>query len=118
MLAPVDLAGTWALVEWTAGNDHPLGPDAVGRLVYAADGYMAAFLARADGHSDALAYSGAWAWLGGEEVVHRVSVSTLGSFVGRELVRAVSWDGEDLVLTTPPDRHGRVNVLRWRREAG
>ena len=112
------LAGAWRLVEWTAGDSHPLGPDAVGRLIYSDDGFMAAFLARADGFSDALAYSGSWELRGGEEVVHHVSVSTRESFVGRDLVRFVSWDGGDLVLTTPPPRDGVVNVLRWRREGG
>jgi hypothetical protein len=107
----MDLTGTWRLVEWTAGDGHPLGADAVGRLLYSGDGCMAALLARADGFSDALAYSGTWELLGGEEVVHHVSVSTRRSFVGADLVRAVSWEGDDLVLTTPPP----VNVLRWRR---
>ena len=110
----MDLTGSWHLVEWTFGDEHPLGRDAVGRIVYSPDGFMAAFLARADGFSDALAYSGAWELLGGDEVVHHVSVSTRGAFVGRDLVRAVSWEGNDLVLTTPPP----VNVLRWRRAAG
>ena len=112
------LVGAWRLVEWTAGDSHPLGADAVGRLVYSDDGFMAAFLARADGFTDALAYSGAWELRGGEEVVHHVSVSTQESFVGRDLVRFVSWEGADLVLTTPRPRGGSVNVLRWRREAG
>ena len=107
------LVGTWELVEWSAAGRHPLGDDAVGRLLYSGDGFMAAFLARADGFSDALTYSGTWE-LRGREVVHHVSLSTRGSFVGRELVRTVAWDGGDLVLTTPPP----VNVLRWRREAG
>ena len=111
------LAGAWRLVEWTAGDAHPLGPDAVGRLLYSDDGFMAAFLSRADGSSDSLAYSGAWELLGGEEVVHHVSVSTRGSFVGKDLVRAVSWLDADLVLTTPL-RDGVANVLRWRREGG
>jgi hypothetical protein len=113
MLSPV-LTGAWHLIEWTSGDEHPLGPDAVGRLIYSDDGSMAAFLARSDGHSDALAYSGTWELRGGEEVVHHVSVSTRESFVGKDLVRAVSWEGDDLVLTTPP-RDGRANVLRWRR---
>ena len=112
------LVGTWRLVEWTAGDSHPLGADAVGRLIYSGDGFMAAFLARSDGYSDALAYSGAWELRGAEEVVHQVSISTRDSFVGKDLVRAVSWDGGDLVLTTPPARDGVVNVLRWRREPG
>ncbi|MGH2836801.1 MAG: hypothetical protein ACRDJY_00455 [Thermoleophilaceae bacterium] len=105
------LVGTWRLVEWsTRGN-------AVGRLIYSNDGFMSAFLAGADGFSDALAYSGTWELRGGEEVVHHVSLATQESFVGRDLVRAVSWEGADLVLTTPPARDGVVNVLRWRREA-
>ena len=110
------LVGAWRLVDWTAGDAHPRGPDAFGRLLYSADGLMAAFLARADGFSDALAYSGTWELRGGEEVVHRVSVATRESFVGEDLVRFVSWEGADLVLTTPPGRDGVVNVLRWRRE--
>jgi hypothetical protein len=111
------LAGVWELVEWTHGDSHPLGADAVGRLIYSDDGFMAAFLARSDGWSDVVAYSGAWEWRGTEAVVHRASISTGESFVGKDLVRAVSWDGEDLVLTTPP-RDGAPNVLRWRRAGG
>ena len=110
------LEGSWHLVEWTFGDDHPLGPDAIGRLLYSGDGFMAAFLARADGHTDALAYSGSWELRGGD-VVHHVSVSTRPGFVGKDLVRAVSWEGDDLVLTTPP-RDGVENVLRWRRADG
>jgi ketosteroid isomerase-like protein len=104
------LVGAWELVEWSARGD------AVGRLIYSAEGFMSAFLAGGDGFSDALAYSGTWQLRGGDEVVHHVSLSTRESFVGKELVRAVSWAGGDLVLTTPPARDGVVNVLRWRRE--
>jgi hypothetical protein len=106
------LEGAWHLVEWTHDDGPPLGADAVGRLIYSADGFMAAFLARADGFSDAMAYSGTWELRGREEVVHRVSLSTRERFVGAELIRSVSWLDGDLVLTTPPP----VNVLRWRRE--
>jgi hypothetical protein len=111
------LAGVWDLVEWTYGDSRPLGDDAVGRLIYSDDGFMTAFLARADGWSDALAYSGSWELRGREEVIHHVSLSTRESFVGKDLVRAVSWEGADLVLTTPP-RDGVENVLRWRRAGG
>jgi hypothetical protein len=104
----VDLVGAWQLVEWSARDD------AVGRLIYSGDGFMSAFLAGGDGSTDALAYSGTWE-LRGEEVVHHVSLATRESFVGRALVRAVSWVDGDLVLTTPPTVDGVVNVLRWRR---
>jgi len=103
------LVGAWRLVEWSDRGD------AVGRLIYSGDGFMTAFLAGADGFSDALAYSGTWELRGGEEVVHHVSLATRKSFVGKDLVRAVSWDDGDLVLTTPPTRDGVVHVLRWRR---
>jgi len=115
-----ELVGAWELVEWTASHDgevsHPSGPDAVGRLIYSDDGLMSAFLARGDGSSDALAYSGAWE-LRGEEVVHHVTLATRASFVGADLVRSVAWEGDELVLTTPP-RKGWLNTLRWRRAAG
>jgi ketosteroid isomerase-like protein len=104
------LVGAWDLVDW-----QPRG-DSVGRLIYSGDGLMTAFLAGPDGFSDALAYSGTWELRGGEQVVHHVSLATRESFVGKDLVRAVSWEGADLVLTTPPTRDGVVNVLRWRRE--
>jgi hypothetical protein len=102
------LVGSWQLVEWSARGD------ATGRLIYSEDGFMSAFLAGPDGFSDALAYSGTWELRDGE-VVHHVSLSTQESFVGKDLVRAVSWQDGDLVLTTPPTRDGVVNVLRWRR---
>jgi hypothetical protein len=103
------LVGAWELVEW-----QPRG-DSVGRLIYSGEGFMTAFLAGPDGFSDALAYSGTWDLRRGEEVVHHVSLATRESFVGKDLVRAVSWENGDLVLTTPPARDGVVNVLRWRR---
>ena len=112
-----ELVGSWDLVEWTANDTHPAGPDAVGRLIYSDDGHMSAFPVRADGSSDAIAYSGTWELRSEEEVVHRVTLATRASFVGADLVRSVSWEGEDLVLTTPP-RSGWVNVLRWRRAGG
>jgi hypothetical protein len=121
-MANPELVGTWWLVQWTASHDdgssrHPSGPDATGRIIYSGDGFMSAHLAAADGFSGALSYSGTWELLGGEEIVHHVTISTVEAFVGTDLARTVAWDGEDLVLTTPP-RAGWVNVLRWRREAG
>lgn len=114
------IAGAWSLVEWTSSRDgevaHPHGADGLGTLVYSPDGFVSAHLARADGFSDALSYCGTWE-LRGDEVVHRVLVSTVPAFVGTDLVRSVSWEGPDLVLTTPP-RDGWVSVLRWRRAGG
>ena len=111
----VGLAGAWRLAfEWLLRAATP-----VGRLIYSDDGFMSAFLAGGDGFSDALAYSGTWELRGGEEVVHHVSLSTRKSFVGRDLVRSVSWlDGGPRAHYAAVARLGVVNVLRWRREGG
>jgi hypothetical protein len=47
------LIGAWRLVSWSeikqdGGTDYPLGKDAIGQLIYSADGHVAAQLARKD----------------------------------------------------------------------
>lgn len=140
---PVDLAGSWTLVAWRRVSEdgtvvHPLGEDARGVLVYTPEGRMAVTLtaaqrpelpegdplggdvqSRADAYSTCLAYVGTWE-LRGEEVVHRIDVSLYPGWTGAEQVRPYTWDGEELVLRTPPAQgpHGRtVNELAWRRES-
>ena len=55
MTQPEDMnplfVGTWSLVSWTQTSqdgetEHPFGKDAVGRILYSGDGYMAAHLMR------------------------------------------------------------------------
>jgi hypothetical protein len=46
-----DLVGTWRLVTWEAHPEggtltHPFGPDAVGYIIYTADGFVSATLMR------------------------------------------------------------------------
>jgi hypothetical protein len=138
------LVGAWRLVEWSAFVDgdfaaHPMGDDAQGQILYTADGAMSAILHaadrppfgtrtfdRADAHQrDAaarsyLSYGGTYA-VHGDDVHHHVAHSLFPDWVGTVLVRAISWDGDDLVLTTPPQRtsRGQEVVLRvqWRRIA-
>src|SRR3954464_818314 len=45
------LIGAWRLVSWSetkkdGGTNYPLGKDAIGQLIYSADGHVAAQLAR------------------------------------------------------------------------
>jgi hypothetical protein len=45
------LIGAWRLVSWSeikkdGTTDYPLGQDAIGQLIYSADGHVAAQLAR------------------------------------------------------------------------
>ncbi|HLT95161.1 MAG TPA: lipocalin-like domain-containing protein [Acidimicrobiia bacterium] len=135
------LVGTWELMEWTAKvgerTQRPFGGQVVGRLTYTEDGYMWATLMRtnrralstptlagATASERAAAAAGYINYAGRyrEEqgsVVHRVDVSLMPNWVGTDQERHVAWEGEDLVLSTPPEK-GRsgemiVNRLRWRR---
>ena len=129
------LVGGWRLFAWRAqgggpqGGEtvcHPMGPDARGHLHYGPDGLMSAFLVRA-AFSDATpdtpalgnftAYFARW-WIEGDRVIHEVLESSQPWRLKDRLVRVMSWQGEDLVLTTP-DQHtakGTMrNILHWRR---
>lgn len=137
-----DLAGSWSLIRWEATVDgqpagYPMGEDARGLLLYTPDGTVSAILHTArrpvfgtrlfrHGSAEAqqmaaltyVSYAGAWE-LRDEEVHHYVRHSLFPDWVGTDLVRAVSWEDGDLVLTTLPERtrSGKVvvNRLRWRR---
>lgn len=139
-----DLLGGWSLIRWDAAVDgqpagYPMGPDARGLLLYGPDGTVSAILHTAarpafgtrllrqgsaqEQQAAALtyvSYAGAWE-LRDEQVHHHVEHSLFPDWVGTDLVRAVSWRGGDLVLTTLPEhtRSGKlvVNRLRWRRRA-
>lgn len=109
----------------------------MGRLTYTADGHMWATLMRRDrtlisattlaGATAAdraaaaagyLNYTGTYTESGGR-VLHHVELSLMPNWVGADQERNVSWEGDDLVLSTDPEK-GRsgeviVNRLRWRR---
>ncbi len=138
-----DILGTWTLVRFSVRASDgrperfPFGEDACGQVVYAADGHMSAFLARAPTASAAqletshrlpvevkaqafdatLAYAGRWA-LDGDEVHHDVSLALVPGLVGQRLTRRVSWLGSHLVLSySLVDRQGVTHgfSLEWRR---
>jgi hypothetical protein len=137
-----DLYGTWMLARWDFTVDgvsrgYPMGEDAQGQIIYGADGHMSAILMMRDRpRSEApqfhqaspeerdraslgfISYGGAWE-LRGNLVVHHVAFALFPNWIGTELVREVSWDGANLVLTAQPEvsRTGKtiVNRLFWRR---
>ncbi len=134
------VVGTWRLKLWeTSTADgrvaYPLGPDAVGYLIYTPGGHMSVVMMRArraafagddllGGTSEerAAAVEGYVSYCGRYEVrdgtvVHHVELSLFPNWVGTEQVRFVEVAEDELTITTRPLRIGgeTVNRLVWER---
>ena len=142
MTDPEQLHGSWHLTRWDYTVDgtfsgFPMGEDAKGQIIYSPDGHMSAILMMADRpRSQAnqfhqaspeerelaalgyVSYGGAWE-LSDETVTHRVAFALFPNWIGTDLIRVVSWDGDQLVLTALPETTttGKtvVNRLFWTR---
>ena len=137
-ITPDRLVGTWRLVRaistTAAGerNENPYGLSPSGLLTYSSTGIVIALIsfggrkplsvkASAEEKSEAfdtfLAYTGRYS-LVGNRVTHRVEISSIQNYVGRDLVRTVSLEGDLLTLVTPPTPvNGKVQTLEltWQR---
>ncbi len=135
------LVGTWRLERWRAIYDsgreiYPMGEDAQGWLLYTSDGYMAAFLSRADrppfetgemlSADDAekvKAWDSFYSYCGryeirDDEVVHHLEASLYPNSVGTPQSRRMKLEGDRLTLTTPPQKTRRgqqTSEVVWRR---
>ena len=72
---------------------------------------------KAEAFDTFLAYTGRYS-LVGNRVTHRVEISSIQNYVGRDLVRTVSLEGDLLTLVTPPTPvNGKVQTLEltWQR---
>jgi hypothetical protein len=116
------LIGTWDLTALEIRPDgggeltYVLGEHPKGRLTYGSDGQVVVFLAAADrpainwrmgevaaelkaeAYDSFVSYRGAWELLG-EKMVHHVEFSSVPAYVGTDLVRDISFEGEKLVLS-------------------
>lgn len=139
-ITPDRLVGTWKLVCATsttaAGerNENPYGVSPSGLLTYSPAGRVIAVIsfggrkplsvrAKAEEKSEAfdtfLAYTGRYSILG-NRVTHRVEISSIQNYVGRDLVRTVSFESDRMTLVTPPTPvNGKVHTLEltWQRLA-
>ena len=119
------LVGTWRLVSMeirdaAGGASFPFGPDAVGYLLYSADGYMSVAIMTADRPTFAagdilgggvedraeaaatyISYAGRYE-VHGEWVVHHVEVSLFPNWVGSAQQRFCELLGDRLTLSTEP----------------
>jgi hypothetical protein len=136
-----DIRGGWELVSYATQDDRggpvtfPLGPDAVGLIMYTQDGYMSAQLMRPDrpdydqpdtaGGTDAqhaaaaagyLAYSGPYVVDEATGIVHHeVVVSLLPNWLGTVQLRHSSLTSDRLTLTAETPLDGRTirSTLEW-----
>ncbi|WP_294221504.1 lipocalin-like domain-containing protein [uncultured Shimia sp.] len=123
--------GTWQLQSWTAlkngtPSGYPMGEDAEGQIIYAEDGFMCAFLMRADfaakngpaAAETCLSYGGKWSFAEGR-IAHQVSFSSLPHWIGRKLIRNVDRKGDLMTLRTEVEtsKSGTryEHVLVWKR---
>lgn len=132
-MATESLLGTWKLKEWSrvapdGTVTHPFTPEATGRLIYAANGLMSAFLMMPDwgieseraGTRGLTAYSARWELMG-DVVHHAVDFASDPRMLGETLRRRVVPTAGGMVLETlsavgRADRHS-IHRLDWVREA-
>jgi hypothetical protein len=136
--------GTWKLLSWKirrangALTDSPLGPKAVGRIMYDAGGHISVALMRPDrpsfvsdhlseatpeevknGFEGYIGYCGSYEVDEKERVViHRLELSWLPNWVGTEQKRHFEFAGDRLTLRTPPQAvwgEAEVHSLVWQR---
>jgi hypothetical protein len=133
------LVGTWKLVSasstTSAGepSEAPYGPSPVGFLTYTGDGRVAALISyggrkplpfgggtqeeQAVAFKTFLAYAGRYSISSGK-VTHYIEVSSIQNYVNKELVRSLEYQGDRIILTTPPTMvNGKIQtvVLIWQR---
>src|SRR5277367_6296641 len=136
------LVGTWKLVSASSTastgerSETPYGPDPRGVLTYTADGRMSSVISyggrkplsfgraglvlqeeQAEAFKSFLAYAGRYT-LSADEVTHHVEVSSIQNYVNKDIVRSVKFQGDQIVLITPPTPvNGKIQTveLTWQR---
>ncbi|MGA9977307.1 MAG: lipocalin-like domain-containing protein [Candidatus Sulfotelmatobacter sp.] len=132
------LVGTWKLVSasntTSSGerNESPFGTRPVGFLTYV-DGRVTALISydgrkalsvgggdleeQAEAFKTFLAYTGRYTF-NGDKVIHHVEISSIQNYVGRDLVRDIKFQGDQMRLVTPPTRiNGKLQTVElvWQR---
>jgi Lipocalin-like domain len=136
------IVGAWRLVAVAATTDAgaplpaPFGTSPNGLLIYTPEGRMSAIIShgerqplsiadrvsspaeeRAAAFSTFIAYAGRYT-LHNDRVVHHVELSLVPNWANTELVRLVRFEGERMILRTPPIQVAGVSEvvdLVWER---
>ena len=67
-----------------------------------------------------LAYAGRYT-LSGDKVTHHIEISSIQNYVDKDLVRSVKFQGDQIILVTPPTPvNGKIQTIEliWQRLAG
>jgi hypothetical protein len=136
------LVGTWKLVSASSATasgergEPPYGINPVGFLTYSEDGRVTALISyggrkplsigakppalieeQSEAFKTFLAYAGRYN-LNGDKVIHFIEISSIQNYVNKELVRSVTFQGDRIVLVTPPTMvNGKVQTMElvWER---
>src|SRR5271157_2699497 len=134
-----ELVGTWKLVSassLTSGgeaSEAPYGSGPVGFLTYTPDGRVSALISyggrkplpfgggtqeeQAEAFKTFLAYAGRYS-ISGDKVTHYIEVSSVQNYVNKELVRNLKFQGDRIILITPPTPvNGKIQAIEliWQR---
>jgi hypothetical protein len=128
------LVGSWQLISWEERSadavNHPLGPDAVGQIIYTEDGRMSAQLMcrgverfasedwrQATTEEKSRGWSGYFAYFGTysidlqqRTVVHHVEGSWFPNLLGSDQVRRFRFKGDRLILDADT-QWGQVHIV-------
>jgi Lipocalin-like domain len=132
------LVGTWKLVSASSvtpkgeRNEAAYGVGPAGVLAYSEEGRVTSVIAyggrkllsvgakvedQAEAFNTFIAYTGRYT-LNDDRVVHHIEISSIQNYVGKDLVRNLQYQGDELVLTTPPTMvNGKIQsiALTWQR---
>jgi Lipocalin-like domain len=136
------LVGTWKLVSASSTtptgerSETPYGPSPMGFLTYTEDGRVTSLISyggrrllsvgggtlkrqeeQAEAFNTFLAYAGRYT-LSGDKVTHHIEVSSIQNYVDKDLVRSVKFQGDQIILVTPPTPvNGKIQTVEliWQR---
>jgi hypothetical protein len=105
----------------------------MGLLTYSGDGRVTAVISfggrkslpfgggtleeQADAFKTFLAYAGRYT-LSGDKVIHHIEISSIQNYVDKDLVRTVKFQGDQIILVTPPTSvNGKMQTVEliWQR---
>jgi len=136
------LVGTWKLVSASSvksnreRSETPYGSGPAGFLTYTDDGRVSSLISyggrkplsigggsqalleeQAAAFNTFLAYAGRYT-LNGDKIIHSVEVSSIQNYVGKELVRGIKFQDDQIILVTPPTLvNGKIQTIElvWQR---